>query len=267
MAVLKRVFHDPVEAGPEFAEGSGFRLAAFSAVAPGIAKNNEDCAGWIQLAPDHAVFLVADGLGGLPAGAAASALAVETIIEALSTREASDDARAAIFAGIDRANDRIMNSGQGGATTLVLVELRGRSIRPYLIGDSMILVTGQRGRRRYLTVPHSPTGSLMDAGLIDERDAMRHAERFLVSNVLGSPDMHTEVGPRIELNPRDTVVLASDGLSDNLLPDEIIQTVRVGSLEHALATVAGDCLGVMQQGNDHTAGHADDLTILLLRLS
>ena len=63
---------------------------------------------------------------------------------------------------------------------------------------------------------------------------MHHSQRHVVSNVIGSPDMRIEIGSAIEMDLRDTLVLASDGLSDNLHVTEIVEYVRKGPLEQGL---------------------------------
>ena len=65
---------------------------------------------------------------------------------------------------------------------------------------------------------------------MDETDAMHHEDRHVISNVIGSTDMRIEVGSAIKIAPRDTLVLASDGLSDNLHLPEIVECVRKGPL-------------------------------------
>ncbi len=89
---------------------------------------------------------------------------------------------------------------------------RRRSLRCYHVGDSELLAVGQRGRIKQRVVPHSPTGFAVEAGLLDEDEAVRHDQRHVLFNVIGSLDMRVEVGPALELAARDTVLLASDGL-------------------------------------------------------
>lgn len=243
-----------------------YQIAFYTSRAPDKQSPNEDCAGWINLGDGHQVFMVADGLGGLPAGNEISVLAVETILQSLSMEGRNGDLRASIMAGIDRANASILATATGGATTLVLLETEDHAIRPYHIGDSMILVTGQKGRIKYQSVPHSPTGYAVEAGLIGELEAMQHEQRHLVSNVLGSHDMRLEIGPRIVLSRYDTVLLASDGLADNLQLDLIIELIRKGRLEQCLARMTKLCRERMSVNqSQQETGHPDDLTILLLR--
>jgi serine/threonine protein phosphatase PrpC len=263
--VLSEVFYHAEDDGREFMRRGCCQFAVYTARAPGKASANEDCAGWIRLPDDRWVFLVADGLGGLPAGASASRLAVVTIVEHLNGLRQDDDLRAALLEGIDHANEAILSRGSGGATTLVAAEISARGVRPYHIGDSTILVTGQRGAIKYQSVSHSPTGYLEEAGMLDEAGAMMHAERHVVSNVLGSNEMRLEIGPRLPLARYDTVLLASDALRDNLNLDQVINHVRCGALEKSLTALAADCQQQMLDPGDGEPGHPDDLTMISIR--
>ena len=77
-----------------------------------------------------------------------------------------------------------------------------------------VLVTGGLGKIKLLTVSHSPVGMALESGLLDEAEAMHHEERHIVSNVVGSAGMRIEIGAKRKLAPRDTVLLASDGLAE-----------------------------------------------------
>lgn len=261
------IFYDATRAGPALFDVSGCRLAAFTAKSPDKVTSNEDCAAWYPIDERRAVLIVADGLGGLPYGEEASKLAVATIVASLAQYEGQEDLRAAILQGIDKANEAILDAGKGGATTLALIELDEHSVRPYHVGDSVILVVGQRGRIKHQTVPHSPTGYAMESGLIDETDAMNHDERHVVSNVIGSHDMRVEIGPKLPLARYDTIVIASDGLADNMRLDQIIDAVRKGNLSDCIQRVASLCESIMSGDRDEQPFHPDDLTVLLARRS
>ena len=94
--------------------------------------------------------------------------------------------------------------GVGAATTLTVVEIEGESVRPFHVGDSFMLITGQRGKVKSRTIPHSPTGYAVASGLLDEKEALHHDERHVISNVIGSAEMRIDVGSPIELAPKDT---------------------------------------------------------------
>jgi serine/threonine protein phosphatase PrpC len=139
-------------------------------------------------------------------------------------------------------------------------------MRSYHVGDSGIIVTGQRGRLKLQTTAHSPTGYAVEAGFIDEAEALAHSDRNIVSNVVGSHDLRIEIGPVIKLAPRDSVIVASDGLFDNMLSEEIIQQVRCGDLLTSANALASLCNTRMQgDPRDATSGHPDDLSFILFR--
>jgi serine/threonine protein phosphatase PrpC len=94
---------------------------------------------------------------------------------------------------------------------------------------------------------------------------MNHEERHLVSNMIGTPDMRIEVGPAVELAPRDTLLLASDGLFDNLHLDEIVARVRKGPLKKTIQTLAEDCRQRMMEGGHKNPSKPDDLTFIVFR--
>ena len=153
----------------------------------------------------------------------------------------------------------------GAGTTLAVVELDGRTVRPYHVGDSMILVVGGRGKIKLQTVPHSPVGYGVEAGLLDEREAMHHESRHVVSNVIGSSEMHIAVGPPIKLAPRDTVLLASDGLFDNLYSTRIAESVRKGKLQAAVQRLICASQQRMTGDQDGQPSKPDDLTFIAFR--
>jgi serine/threonine protein phosphatase PrpC len=173
--------------------------------------------------------------------------------------------RGAILNGFEDANQAVLGLGFGAATTLAAVEVQGSRVRPYHVGDSLILVVGQRRKVKLHSVPHSPVGYGVESGLIDEKEAMYHEERHIVSNVLGAQDMRIEIGPVLELAPRDTLLIASDGLWDNLHTEEIVEVVRKGPLLVAVDSLATKCDDRMRNGGDSTPSKPDDLTFILFR--
>jgi serine/threonine protein phosphatase PrpC len=245
---------------------AGGEVAVFSCRSPARKAPNEDTAGIIATTEDCAVLAVADGVGGAPSGQHASAAAVTCLVEAVrrAMRE-GQDVRGGILNGFETANERVLGLGVGAATTLTVAEIRGRYARVYHAGDSLVLVTGQRGRTKLQTIPHSPVGYGVESGLLDAKDAMLHEERHVISNTVGSADLRIDVGLPVELARRDTLVLASDGLSDNLHTDEIVATVRKGPLRQAARRLAERALERMEGGQEGEPSKPDDLTFVIFR--
>ena len=228
---MKEIFYARESAGPGYYRRSGCQFAAYSARSPDKDTANEDCAGWIELSRDSWVFIIADGLGGYTAGDTASQRAVTIILKQLGKKGSGDDVRSAILTGIDQANTALLKSGTGGATTLIVVELNKGAIRTYHIGNTTTLVTGQRGQLMFETVSDSPAvpgsmESMKETGISAEADAVTRRVRQPGSNVLGSEEMRLEMGPRIILSNFDTVIMASNGLLDNLSRQAVIDTIK-----------------------------------------
>jgi len=251
---------------PETVDFAGGRVVVYTAAAPykDAANGNEDCVAAIGTGPGGGVLVVADGVGGLPDAVTASALTVTTLAQALAVDDAAN-LRERILDAVQRANRELLEGGSGSGSTLAVVELQGRTVRTYHVGDSMVLVTGQRGRIKFQTVPHSPTGYAVESGLLDESHALHHADRHLVSNIIGSTDMRIEMGPELKLAELDTLVVASDGLWDNLYVDEVVETVQSGDLLQCAITLAERCHFRMAVADGSGPSHADDLSFLLYR--
>ncbi|MCA9726191.1 MAG: protein phosphatase 2C domain-containing protein [Candidatus Eisenbacteria bacterium] len=247
----------------EFLAGT---VAVFSTPSPGKTSPNEDVAALFAYEPAGGVLVICDGVGGSPLGRHASRVAVEEVRAHLEVAASGQQSlREAILNGIESANRSVLDLGQGAATTIAIAEIQADSVRPYHAGDSVVLVTGQRGRLRLQTIAHSPVGYAVESGMLDQDEAVHHEERHLVSNVVGAQEMRIEVGPGIDLRARDTVLVASDGLFDNFYVEEIVRLVRTGPLEQVAAALAHRCLERMRVAEGDRPGKPDDLSFILYR--
>jgi serine/threonine protein phosphatase PrpC len=94
---------------------------------------------------------------------------------------------------------------------------------------------------------------------------MHHEDRHLVSNMLGVPDMRIEVGSTRRLAPLDTLLVASDGLSDNLHTEEIIECIRTGPLADVARQLVRDAHRRMEGPTEDEPSKPDDLTFVGFR--
>jgi serine/threonine protein phosphatase PrpC len=254
--------------GPDIVEVNvaGGQAVAYSCRDPYKDTENEDTVAILPYGPGAAVLVVADGAGGLPAGKRASMTAVNTLAESLQV--AMDKTmllRTAILNGIEAANEAVLGLANGSATTMTVITLEGRLARSYQVGDSEAIVIGQRGLVKLQTTAHSPTGFAVEAGFLDQREALHHEDRHLVSNFIGTTDMRIDVGAAVDLDLRDTVLLASDGLMDNVHVDEIIEFVRKGPLSDAMRGVVELANQRMQKAEVGQPNKPDDLSLILFR--
>ncbi len=255
-----------MESVETFAIGSG-EAAVVATRCPERDGPNQDASALIAVSDNHCVLVIADGFGGHPAGAQAAEIAVHQIERFVcGSSPDSDNLRSAIVDGFEHADAAVREMGVGAGTTLAVVDIEGTLVRAYHVGDSAIVVTGQRGLIKMRSVAHSPVGYAVESGLIDEEEAMNHEDRHVVSNMVGSAEMRIEIGPSLELAPRDTVLLASDGLWDNMMFDDVVERIRKGPVGKSLITMAGDCRSRMAAPVEGLPSKPDDLAVIAFRL-
>lgn len=247
-------------------DAGGGSLIAYTKRSPDKSTENEDTVAIIPWGPSACVLVVADGAGGLPAGKRASLTAVTALADSLQVAlEKTTLLRTAVLNGIEAANDAVRELANGSATTLTIVTIEGRLARSYQVGDSEALVVGQRGLVKLQTTAHSPTGFAVEAGFLDQREALHHEERHLVSNFIGTADMSIDVGASVELQARDTVIIASDGVTDNVHIDELVELTRKGPLDAAADAVADKVGSRMQTERAGQPSKPDDLSFIVFR--
>ncbi len=244
----------------------GGQAHAFTLQSPGKTSGNEDSVGVFPYGPGATILAVADGAGGLPAGQKASRTAIAVLRDSLlQSADRTQLLRTAILNGIEAANQAILDLANGSATTLTVASIEGRVARFYHVGDSIGLVMGQRGALKFQTVAHSPVGFAVEAGFLSEREAMFHMDRHIVSNFMGNSEMRIDVSPEITLAALDTVVISSDGLSDNLQVAEVIERARCGAGDKSLRALVDLSLHRMLGTSQMQPSKPDDLSIILFR--
>ncbi len=245
----------------------GLGLASvYTARCPDVHGPNQDSCAIFQNSETSGVLIVADGAGGMPSGDKASYIAVHALIKSLKAAAKHDESlRTAILDGIENAHASIAALGIGAGTTIAIAEIAGNKVRTYHVGDSQIMVIGQKGKIKLFTKSHSPIGYAVEAGMMGEKEAIMHEERHLVSNLLGQHGMHIEIGPTIELASKDTLIIASDGLFDNLHSDEIAEACRKGQLLATISTLSEICHRRMNSPKEGEPSKPDDLTFISYR--
>jgi len=222
---------------------------------------NEDRMAVIEVDSENFLLVVADGVGGSPAGASASTTVIDKLIRIFDDPPQPVAIPALVIAALEEAHEDIRAKGTGAASTVALVHLTRESARSAHAGDSVVLLCGQRGKLKLETIAHSPVGYALEAGVLSEDEAFTHAERHIVSNIIGGQEMHITLGGTFKVAPRDTLLIASDGVTDNLRQAEIIDTIRRGPLAAAGETLAERTAACM----DTAEGKPDDMTFILFR--
>lgn len=220
---------------------------------------NEDCIAVIEVDKQNVLLVVADGVGGSPGGAFASGVVIDVLAEAFIASPDPGAIPALVISALEQAHQDIRARGGGSASTVALAHLQPNTFRPAHAGDSVVLVCGQRGKLKFETIAHSPVGYALEAGVLSEDEAFAHEDRHVVSNIIGGQDMHMTLGGTVQLAPRDTLLLASDGVTDNLYTSEIVETIRKGKLLECGERLAALVAERMPEGKP------DDISFLLFR--
>jgi serine/threonine protein phosphatase PrpC len=240
-------------------------FSIYSTPSPERDTPNQDAAAIIPFGEKCVIIAVADGVGGMANGQVAATTAIQSLVHGIQACTSKLLLRETILLSIESANKTIMNMSANLATTLAVVEIRERYIRSYHIGDPLIMLVGQRGKLKFQNITHSPTGYALEAGLINEEEAIHHEERNLVSNLIGFPEMRIEIGPILKMAKHDTLLVSSDAIPDNLYIDEIANLVRKGKMENSAEDLIQQTRSRMNTPESKNPSQADDLSFILHR--
>lgn len=189
-------------------------FSAAAASHTGLVRSiNEDS---VVITPE--LLLVADGVGGGPAGEVASAVAAATVLE--HSRRAQTRFPVLILAdAVRRAQERVAQevsaqpARQGMATTLTVVMTNGTDSAMAHLGDSRAYAQ-RDGELLQLTRDHTWTAQAVDRGLLTTAEADAHPWRnVILRSVNGAAGQAGDVLP-LALRVGDRLLLASDGLTD-----------------------------------------------------
>jgi protein phosphatase len=215
------------------------------------------------------ILIVADGVGGAASGALASSIATETILSELHRwwhkvpKRTPDSIEAALRRGIDVANRAIYQKassipehhGMGTTTTLALV-LDGEA-HIAQVGDSRAYLV-RKGTAKQLTKDQSFVQRLIDAGRMTAKEAAQSEHRNIILQALGPEEKVVTDLYRLKLENDDFLVLCSDGLSNQVSPEEIARISRGSGRPQEI------CTALIEEAL-HT-GAPDNVTVVAARL-
>ena len=175
------------------------------------------------------LFLVADGMGGHNAGDYASRRAVETIVEHIEG--ATEENPAEILGNaIAAANTRVRREAEenperkGMGTTVVAACCDGKALHVANVGDSRLYLIDQGIEQ--ITRDHSLVEEMIRMGEIQRKDAKSHPDRNVITRAVG---VHVPVRVDffdVKLEKGDKLLLCSDGLTNMVEDEDILQLVK-----------------------------------------
>lgn len=194
---------------------------------------NEDSTKVVHMEQGYVLGIVADGMGGHQAGDTASQLAVQTIVQDLSSLPVGitlEDCDNALKQAILHANEVVFRKSQehveyhNMGTTVVAVLLKGQAGVIGHIGDSRAYLFRQ-GEVVKLTEDHSLVNELVKSKQITEEEASVHPRRNVLTRALGTDEQVTVDMDPLTMEPGDILLLCSDGLSNYVTTVQMTQTL------------------------------------------
>lgn len=245
-------------------------------------KNNEDryaVASFVNNAQDKTPVLfavLADGIGGHRGGEVAAELAVNHIVQSIAKSD-GNYSRHLIENAVSEASDAIAAQSasneelNGMGSTCAIAWIVADKLYTGYVGDSrMYLMRG--GRIQQMTIDHTWVQEAIEKGIITPEMAHDHPNVHVIRRYLGSPvppdpdfrltlfdgegAHHPENNQGVRLLPNDVVLLCSDGLTDLVWNDEILEIVRSKSNLKDAARALVDLA-------NERGGH-DNITIILI---
>ena len=234
-------------------------------------KGNEDS---LFLDDPLGLFVVADGMGGHQAGEVASKLVVETIRDYISrftgngaVEELADSDETLskeanrLLSGILLSNRGVYNvsrsklSYRGMGSTVSAVYLKDGMLAAANVGDSPIFLI-HNDNIELLSVIHTV---FSEHAALDPSGADKLGKRFqhMLTRAIGINEAVQPDICEIQVFEGDCLAICSDGLTDKVSADEILQVVKSEKPEKA-------CNQLVEMAN--ARGGDDNVTVIVLRI-
>ena len=210
------------------------------------------------------LYVIADGMGGHERGEIASQLTVKTIQTCFDQAQPAtppyedwldDVVRAANETVIshqpDKHNDKKMGS------TLVMALVTGSQAHIANVGDSRAYHLSNDSIEQ-ISVDHSLVERLVQIGQITREEARTHKQRNVIYSTIGDKSK-LQIGLyHIDLHSGDRLLLCSDGLSDMLTDEQLL------NINRSYVSPVEACDALIKAAN--AAGGEDNITAILIEI-
>lgn len=229
-------------------------------------RSNQDAYATGELPGSVAWAVVCDGMGGANGGNVASATAVKVISEHISSayREgmSSNSVRTMLESAITAANLSVYDMSQqsedlaGMGTTVVACVIVNGVAHISHVGDSRAYRIGTDGMEQ-LTRDHSYVQRLIEDGRLTTEEAKTYPHRNIITRALGVEERILVDYNEIVMDPKDALLICTDGLSGMVECEDMLDVFRSYSFYECpdrLVKLAN------QQGG------SDNITVVILSL-
>ena len=229
-----------------------------------VRKENQDSSAYHVFSRDCCWAVICDGMGGVNGGKIASAIAVETITEAINLNYdysmTGDEISEMLIAAVSESNTCIYNTAlrdpdlAGMGTTCDLVFIRGESAYVVHVGDSRTYsIRGDKILQ--ITEDHSLVQEMVNRGELTPEEAQSHPNKNLITRAIGvSRNVHIDY-IETEFLLGDTILICSDGLSNYVSRTDMAAAVN---------TLRGELLidTLVERAKSH--GGNDNITVTVI---
>ncbi|MHA4896608.1 PP2C family protein-serine/threonine phosphatase [Pedobacter sp. PWIIR3] len=232
-----------------------------------VRSNNEDTfIAKDTAAGDYIIACVIDGVGGYSGGEIAAEIAKLSILEHLSKPQG--DILSLMKQAISEADSKILAEKQQAkelenmacVLTLAMVDLSKNMLFYVHVGDTRMYLCRDNSLVK-ITSDQSFVGFMEDTGRLTEEEAMKHPKRNEINKALGfgvnlvHQDDYIEMGQSPFL-PGDLLLICSDGLSDMVNKNEIVNALHRGK------DLTGKGTNLIVAANKN--GGTDNITVVLV---
>ena len=206
------------------------------------------------------LFIVADGMGGHKAGDYASRHTIERVVASIS-RNSSEEPVTIIQEAISKANELLVaesnedETKSGMGTTLVIATLVGDKLIVANVGDSRLYVISDMVRQ--ITRDHSLVDEMVRLGELNPSEARSHPDKNIITRAIGAQkDVKADFFD-VELAKDDYVLMCTDGLTNMVRDEEILDIVRSEKEPEAIAHK------LVRMANNN--GGRDNITVTIIK--
>ena len=212
------------------------------------------------------LLAVCDGMGGHDGGRVASTTAVQVLQSLIETAPA-DAASARFLRTVIETAGRAVHAlataddeeYRPGSTCVALLFGRGPAVVAH-VGDSRAYRLSQ-GKLERLTNDHSLVNDLVMAGIMSPEDAVNHPDAHRITRALGmTAQVVVDVREVNNLATNDTFLLCSDGLTDLVTDDELVQLLS-GRNANELKSICSTLVELAKQRGGH-----DNVTVVVAQI-
>jgi PPM family protein phosphatase len=207
------------------------------------------------------LFAIADGMGGAQAGEVASGLATAALKEgqadAAGEQRIADLIQEANRRVYDRSSSDPNTSGMGTTITVALVE--DDHVAFGHVGDSRAYLIRDASMEQ-LTEDHSLVNELLKTGKLSREEAETHPQRSVITRALGTdPDVDVDTFS-VRAENGDLFLLCSDGLTDMVSEESILDLV-----ERHRDDIDGALRALVKEAN--RGGGQDNITVVAFEIA